>query len=274
MTCIADRVAGGKATSRQSQAHRRRDPDQRAKRHIRNPAALDPADFAMRQTSCGLETSLAESVPDPRQPKLTANRDDRLVGKPIRALSWAFARRHGSVSSNTMLIARSPEAAGLVTERGLARTGAPRVPNVEGWASATGPTARWTASSDGRFLSRTTHRRAAFAQQTSRLLSDVWHAPRTEAGRSMAPPTIGSWSEPRRPRRRRRRAMSGPEIRIVGGTLVDGTGAPGRPGTLEVRDGRLRLTDRAGARSRRAARSTPPARSWRPGSSTSTPTRG
>ena len=41
----------------------------------------------------------------------------------------------------------------------------------------------------------------------------------------------------------RARAMSGPEIRIVGGTLVDGTGAPGRPGTLEVRDGRLRLTD-------------------------------
>ena len=40
--------------------------------------------------------------------------------------------------------------------------------------------------------------------------------------------------------------MSGPEIRIVGGTLVDGTGAPGRPGTLEVRDGRLRLTDDAG----------------------------
>jgi N-acyl-D-amino-acid deacylase len=37
--------------------------------------------------------------------------------------------------------------------------------------------------------------------------------------------------------------MSGPEIRIVGGTLVDGTGAPGRPGTVEVRDGRLRLTD-------------------------------
>ena len=40
--------------------------------------------------------------------------------------------------------------------------------------------------------------------------------------------------------------MSGPEIRIVGGTIVDGTGAPGRPGTLEVRDGRLRFTDDTG----------------------------
>ena len=33
--------------------------------------------------------------------------------------------------------------------------------------------------------------------------------------------------------------MSGPEIRIEGATLVDGTGAPGRPGTIEIRDGRL-----------------------------------
>ena len=40
--------------------------------------------------------------------------------------------------------------------------------------------------------------------------------------------------------------MSGPEIRIVGGTLVDGTGAPGRPGTVEVREGRLRLTHQPG----------------------------
>ena len=40
--------------------------------------------------------------------------------------------------------------------------------------------------------------------------------------------------------------MSGPEIRIVGGTIVDGTGAAGRPGTVEVREGRLRLTDEAG----------------------------
>jgi len=40
--------------------------------------------------------------------------------------------------------------------------------------------------------------------------------------------------------------VSGPDIRIVNGTLVDGTGAPGQPGTLEVREGRLRLTDDAG----------------------------
>ena len=37
--------------------------------------------------------------------------------------------------------------------------------------------------------------------------------------------------------------MSGPEIRITGGIIVDGTGAPGRPGTVEIRDGRLRLTE-------------------------------
>ncbi|HEX5012994.1 MAG TPA: D-aminoacylase [Candidatus Limnocylindrales bacterium] len=40
--------------------------------------------------------------------------------------------------------------------------------------------------------------------------------------------------------------MSGPEIRIVGGTLVDGSGAPGRSGTVEIRDGMLRLTDEEG----------------------------
>ena len=39
--------------------------------------------------------------------------------------------------------------------------------------------------------------------------------------------------------------MSGPEIRIEGGTIVDGTGAPGRPGTVEVRAGRLRIVDAA-----------------------------
>ena len=39
--------------------------------------------------------------------------------------------------------------------------------------------------------------------------------------------------------------MSGPEIRIEGGTLVDGTGAPGRPGTVEVHGGALRITDGA-----------------------------
>jgi N-acyl-D-amino-acid deacylase len=40
--------------------------------------------------------------------------------------------------------------------------------------------------------------------------------------------------------------MSGPEIRIVGGTIVDGTGGEGRAGTVEIREGRLRLTDDAG----------------------------
>ena len=35
--------------------------------------------------------------------------------------------------------------------------------------------------------------------------------------------------------------MTAPEILIVGGTIVDGTGAPGRPGTVEIRDGRLRI---------------------------------
>ena len=40
--------------------------------------------------------------------------------------------------------------------------------------------------------------------------------------------------------------MSGPEIRIVGGTIVDGTGTAGRPGALEIRDGRLRLADDPG----------------------------
>ncbi|MFL5725187.1 MAG: amidohydrolase family protein [Chloroflexota bacterium] len=41
--------------------------------------------------------------------------------------------------------------------------------------------------------------------------------------------------------------MSGPEIRIVGGTLVDGTGAPERPGAVEIRDGRLRIVEARGA---------------------------
>ena len=37
--------------------------------------------------------------------------------------------------------------------------------------------------------------------------------------------------------------MNGPEIRIEGGTIVDGTGAPGRAGTVEIRGGRLRIPD-------------------------------
>jgi N-acyl-D-aspartate/D-glutamate deacylase len=68
--------------------------------------------------------------------------------------------------------------------------------------------------------------------------------------------------------------MSGPEIRIDGGTIVDGTGAAGRAGTVEIRDGRLRLAD-AEAGSEPAGRTIDAtARSSRPGSSTSTPTPG
>ncbi|HEV8402179.1 MAG TPA: amidohydrolase family protein [Candidatus Limnocylindrales bacterium] len=37
--------------------------------------------------------------------------------------------------------------------------------------------------------------------------------------------------------------MTAPELRIVGGTVVDGTGAPGRPETVEVIDGRVRLLE-------------------------------
>jgi N-acyl-D-amino-acid deacylase len=35
--------------------------------------------------------------------------------------------------------------------------------------------------------------------------------------------------------------VTAPDIRIVGGTIVDGTGTPGRPGTLEIRGDRLRV---------------------------------
>ena len=48
--------------------------------------------------------------------------------------------------------------------------------------------------------------------------------------------------------------MSGPELRIVNGTIVDGTGAPGRSGTVEIRDGRLRLTGDAGTEPEPAGR--------------------
>jgi N-acyl-D-amino-acid deacylase len=41
--------------------------------------------------------------------------------------------------------------------------------------------------------------------------------------------------------------VTAPEILIAGGTIVDGTGAPGRPGTIEIRAGRLRVVDAAAA---------------------------
>ena len=40
--------------------------------------------------------------------------------------------------------------------------------------------------------------------------------------------------------------MTAADIRIVNGTIVDGTGTPGRPGAVEIREGRLLLTGDAG----------------------------
>ena len=57
------------------------------------------------------------------------------------------------------------------------------------------------------------------------------------------------------------------DLVIVDGTVVDGTGAPGRPGTVVVEGDRLRIldADAPAPRARRRGRSTRPARSSRPG---------
>jgi N-acyl-D-amino-acid deacylase len=48
--------------------------------------------------------------------------------------------------------------------------------------------------------------------------------------------------------------VSAPEILITGGTIVDGTGAAGRPGTMAVEDGRIRLLEPEADEQPRAAR--------------------
>ena len=61
------------------------------------------------------------------------------------------------------------------------------------------------------------------------------------------------------------------DLVIKGGTVVDGTGAPGRTADVAITDGVVTEVGR-GRRAARARRSTPTARSSRPASSTCTRT--